>query len=219
LPGKKGKRFPRIYNLCGREKAMESIKKIPIYPNIYFIMMMIFIYFFAVCVVDVNAETKPLYDRYLSLAIKLQKQKKYKQADAVFTKALMKYPNICKLYFFRAELRKDYLGNCRAAIKDYTMALKLKTNLVGIHPKAYYKRGLCMYSLGLHHYAINDFTNCLRIKPNYGGRVYLARARAHAKLSMISEAMRDLHLTVKYNPEYAETVYDLKMKILQGRFK
>lgn len=157
------------------------------------------------------SNAKDAYRKYLDLAIKFQKQRRFKEAEMVFSKGITEYPSVAILYFKRAELRKDYMGGCQRAIPDYTMAIKLKKI-----PKAYYKRGLCMTKQGLYHIAVRDFNNCLKIRPNYGGRVYFARAEAYAKLNMVKEALRDLKLTVKHDPKYRKAVESFRRKLLMG---
>ena len=133
---------------------------------------------------DTNA-----YDKYFEIALKLYKQKKSKEADKVFSIAISKYPNVAKLHFWRAKLRQNYLDNCRDAIRDYSIVIKLNPN-GNFTPKSYYMRGLCRYKFGLYALAIRDYNNCFRLRPNYY-RAYFDRAKAYAKLGMIEKARND----------------------------
>jgi tetratricopeptide (TPR) repeat protein len=158
-------------------------------------------------------ETKA-YDKYYAQAMKLQKQKRYKEADKVFSIGISKYPRAVKLYYFRAKLRQHYMGNCRDAIQDYSIVIKLNPRY---NPKAYWRRGAGLCEFGQYEQAIRDYTNCLRLIPNYD-RVHFLRAKAYAKLGMIEKARNDLKATVKCDPKYTKAARDLWKKILEGRF-
>jgi len=160
-----------------------------------------------------EADETKAYDKYYIQAMKLQKQKKYKEADKVFSIGISKYPRAVNLYYFRAKLRHHYMGNCRNAIQDYSIVIKLNPRY---NPKAYWRRGACLCEFGQYEQAIRDFSNCLQLIPKYG-RVYFLRAKAYAKLGMIEKAKNDLKAAVKYDPKYASAAKDLLKKFLAGR--
>ena len=54
------------------------------------------------------------YDKYWDIAMKLQKQNRYKEAERVFSVAISKLPNVAKLYYMRGKFRQKYMGNHRA---------------------------------------------------------------------------------------------------------
>ena len=161
-----------------------------------------------------EADETEVYDKYFVQAMKLQKQKKYKEADRVFSIGISKYSRAIKLYYFRAKLRQHYMGNFRDAISDYNIVIKLNPKY---NPKAYWRRGACLCKFEQYEWAIRDFTSCLQLIPKYG-RVYLLRAKAYAKLGMIEKARNDLKSATKYDPKYAKGAKDLWKKILEGRF-
>jgi tetratricopeptide (TPR) repeat protein len=152
------------------------------------------------------------YDKYWDIAMKLQKQKKYKEADRVFSVAISKHPNAAKLYYMRGKFREKYIGNHNDAILDYNIAIKLNPK----SPGAYWYRGACLYHLGLYAQAVRDYSNALLINPRWG-KLYLLRAKAYAKLGMIENARKDLKLAVKYSPVYTQRARDLLKKFLAGR--
>ena len=191
------------------------------YQHGFNLKKLFFLLFVCFCVTlwdsGAEADETKAYDKYFVQAMKLYKQKKSKEADKVFSIAISKYPNVAKLHFWRAKLRQNYLGNYRDAIRDYSIVIKLNPNGKIFVPKSYYMRGLCRCRFELYPQAIRDFSNCLRLQPNYGGRVYFARAKAHAKVGMIEKARNDLKAAVKYDPKYAPAARDLLKKFLAGR--
>jgi len=168
-----------------------------------------FIIFFAFC--SEAKEVNP-YDKYWEVAIKYQKQNRYKEADQVFTYGIYKYPKAIKLYYFRAKLRQHYLGDYYKAILDYNVVIKLNPNY---NPKAFWRRGVCFDRIGSTEAAIKDFTNCLRLMPRYG-RVYFLRAQAYAKLGDIENAKKDLRSAVECDQKYKRQADILYRKILTG---
>lgn len=153
--------------------------------------------------------------KYLDYAKKLMKSNKLQEADSVYSEGIKKYPNAPSLYYFRAKLRSEYMGNCEKAIPDYTMMIKINPRF---NPKAYWRRGNCLYKAGLYQAAVDDYSRCLLLIPKYG-RVHFLRARAYAKLGMIGNAKKDLDLTLKYDPSHTRVVNELWRKILTGTFQ
>lgn len=152
------------------------------------------------------------YDKYWDIAMKLQKQKRHKEADRIFSVAISKHPNVAKLYYMRGKFRQKYMGNHRDAILDYNIVIKLNPKSAG----AYWYRGACLYHLGLYAQAVRDYSNALLINPRWG-KLYLLRAKAYAKLGMIVKARNDLKSAVKYDPKYTQVARDLLKKFLAGR--
>lgn len=153
------------------------------------------------------------YDKYWDIAMKLQKQKRYKEADMVFSVAISKHPNVAKLYLMRGKFRQKSMRNHRDAISDYNIVIKIAPKS---YPEAYWYRGACLYHFGLYEQAIRDYSNALRLNPRWG-KLYLLRAKAYAKLGMIENARKDLKLAVKHSPVYTQRARDLMKKFLAGR--
>lgn len=184
-------------------------KKIVIY--ISFISLIVFS-------LQAGAQTTNGYSAYYELAIKVQKQKKYKEAEQIFSQGIKKYPNKPGLYFHRGKLKQEYLGNCTSAMNDFTMTIRLIEKFGGdnfMHAKSYYLRGLCLDKNGLYQEAMSDFTNSIRIKPNYS-RVYLQRAKIFARVNDIKNVKINLQLAVKYNPKWSKTANSIWKKVLAG---
>lgn len=157
-------------------------------------------------------EIRP-YDKYWDIAMRLQKQKRYKEADRVFSVAISKHPNVAKLYLMRGKFRQKYMSNYHDALIDYNIVKKLDAKS---YVEVYWYGGMCWYHLGLYQQAITDYSNALRLKPRWG-KLYLYRAKAYAKLGMIEKAKNDLKATVKYDPKYTQVARDLLKKFLAGR--
>ncbi|MFV9644668.1 MAG: tetratricopeptide repeat protein [Desulfobacterales bacterium] len=145
--------------------------------------------------------------------MKLQKQKRYKEAERVFSIAISKHPNVDKLHLMRARFRHHYMNKCRDAISDYNMVIRIAPKS---YPEAYWWKGSCLYKFGLYQQAIRDYSNAIRLKPRWG-KLHLLRAKAYAKLNMIEKAKNDLKATVKYDPKYTQVARDLLKKFLAGR--
>ena len=160
-----------------------------------------------------EADETYAYGKYWDIAMKLQKQKRYKEADRVFSVAISKHPNVAKLHLMRAKFRQHYMSNCRDAISDYNIVIRIAPKS---YPEAYWWKGVCLYKFGLYEQAIRDYSNALLIKPKWG-KLHLLRAKAYAKLNMIEKAKNDLKSTVKYDPKYTQVARDLWKKILEGR--
>ena len=187
-------------------------KKVAEFQTVLFLMCVFF------CLVLLNTYSEAgethAYTKYVDMANKYKKQKKYFEAEKVLSFAISKYPYAPQLYFVRGKIRQGSLGDYNGAILDYSKVVKLKKNIY--QPKSYLQRGSCYYQFGLYQQAINDFTNCLRINPKYGGRVYFLRAKAYAKANMNTKAMNDLKNVVKYSPGYTQSAQELKYKIMSG---
>jgi tetratricopeptide (TPR) repeat protein len=153
------------------------------------------------------------YDKYWDIAMKLHKQKRYTEAEMVFSVAISKHPNVAKFHLMRAKFRQHYMGNCRDAISSYNIVIKIAPKS---YPEAYWWRGVCLYKFGLYEQAIRDYNNALLIKQKWG-KLHLLRAKAYAKLGMIVKARNDLKFAVKYEPKYTKTARDLWKKILEGK--
>jgi tetratricopeptide (TPR) repeat protein len=160
-----------------------------------------------------EADETHAYGKYWNIAMKLQKQKRYKEAESVFSVAISKHPNVAKFHLMRAKFRQHYMNNYRDAISGYNIVIKIAPKS---YPEAHWWRGVCLYKFGLYEQAIRDYSNALLIKPRWG-KLHLLRAKAYAKLNMIEKARTDLKATVKYNPKYTQAVRDLWKKILEGR--
>lgn len=157
------------------------------------------------------------YDnKYYNLAIQLQKKKQYKESETIFLKGINKNYKNPRLHFGYAKLKQNYMKDCQTAIREYTVVIKLMNKSpsnIFMHAKSYYKRGNCLYDAGFYKFALSDYNNCFRLKPNYP-RVYFSRAKVYAKLNMIREAEQDLKTLVKQSPKFKRAADNLWNKII-----
>ena len=154
-------------------------------------------------------------EKYYNYAMRLKKNGDVMKAESVFRKGLKKYPNSLKLNYFRAKLLHHDLGRHAEAIRGYTRVIKLNPKY---NPKAFWRRGECLYYLNNFQMAIKDYNNCLRLIPNYD-RVYYLRAKAYAKLGLYRLAENDLKYLIKNHPKFSNSAKLLYKSIRSGQFK
>ena len=76
---------------------------------------------------------------------------------------------------------------------------KVKEN---ISADTYYKRGNTKYNLGLYKSAILDYTDAIRLNPDFA-EVYISRGAAKSSLSEYFAAIRDYDTAIRLNPDNA----------------
>jgi tetratricopeptide (TPR) repeat protein len=164
-------------------------------------------------IITSNSEAQSLCDKYLAHARKLQKEKKYKESEAFLTAALQKCGKDVRFYYYRAELRGEYLGRKIEALNDYTAAIKINYKF---YPKAFWRRGRIYYSLGMYNQSIQDYNNCLKLMPNYN-RVYYMRGLSYGKIGERQKAIKDIKYAIKLTPKFRFQGEPIIKKIMAGR--
>lgn len=85
---------------------------------------------------------------YHKIGLRLQKEKRFGDADRVFSKGILKFPKAVELYYFRGRLRHDYMGNY----------------------KVYFLRAKAYAKLGMLGQAVRDFKLAVKYGPEYKGK-------------------------------------------------
>ena len=177
------------------------------------LLLVLIIFMLHMSIITSNSEAQSLCDKYLVHARKLQKEKKYKESEFFFTNSLQRCGKDVRFYYFRGKLRNDYLGKTREAIADYTAAIQINYRY---NPKAFWRRGRAYYSLGMYHASIQDYSNCLKLMPNYD-RVYYMRGLSYGKIGESQKAIRDIKYAIKLNPVYKIQGEPVLRKIMSGK--
>lgn len=153
------------------------------------------------------------YNRYWNIAVKLAKEKRYIEADQIFTNLIKKHPRDAYLYVRRGKLRNAYMAQHQAAISDFNIALKF--SIVRSDRGVYWYKGMSEYELGLYGRAIKSYSLALKLSPKWA-KLYLFRAKAYGKLNMIDKVKKDLELAIKYQPGYQKYADDIWKKVTLG---
>ena len=98
---------------------------------------------------------------------------------------------------------KYRIGDHLGAIKDYTVAIRLKPD----YTLAYNNRAATKVSLGQHFAAISDYDIAIRLKPDFA-EVYDNRGVAKGKLGEFSAAISDIDIALRLKPDYANAYYN-----------
>lgn len=111
--------------------------------------------------------TEEAIDSWHRQAVKLTKDRKFEEAEALFKKILAAKPNSQNVCFelgtlYLVEQRYDESLNC------YEEALKLEANTEYL-AKFYFNFAVCFAQKGNTQEAISYFNKCLEINPNYTG--------------------------------------------------
>jgi tetratricopeptide (TPR) repeat protein len=133
--------------------------------------------------------------------------KDYKGAVADFTKAIALNPKNATLYKLRGDaiMKLDEWDKWHKANSDYSKAIALNPN----YDEAYVKRG----ELGdtIPEIAIKDFTKAIKINPK-NSTAYKARAQSYISSKNYKNALNDLNLALKLNPENPDKLLVLSFK-------
>jgi tetratricopeptide (TPR) repeat protein len=108
---------------------------------------------------------------------------------------------VCKTGSLLQQTSKKYhRGNYMEAIEDFSKVIQLSAD-------AYFNRGLARYKLGDSHGSIQDFTQAIRIDPEFS-RAYKGRGNSHYKLGNYRQAARDYTQATLINPTDASLYYN-----------
>jgi len=113
---------------------------------------------------------------------------------------------------------KFKLGNNIGAIKDYTEAIRLKSNKTAILAVVHINRGIANFNLGDIEGAIEDYDEAIRLKPKNTilRQVYVHRATAKAKLGNSISAIKDCDAALHFSEQdinFAAYVYSKRASI------
>ena len=97
----------------------------------------------------------------------------------------------------------DGKGEYDLAIKDYTMAICLKTD----DAQAYNNRGTAYGKKGNFDAAIKDFTTAIRHQPDHAGAYYNCGI-AYDEKGEYDLAIKDYTMVIKHQPDYANAYYN-----------
>ena len=86
------------------------------------------------------------------------------------------------------------------------MQKKIPDGFMKIDAEAYYKRGVAYYGKKDYDKAISEFTEVIRLKPNYA-EAYYYRGYAYAHNGNYDRAISDLNEAIRLNPDDAVTYY------------
>ena len=76
-----------------------------------------------------------------------------------------------------------------------------------ISAETYFMRGNTKFNLGLYQEAIADYTDAIRLKPDYA-KAYNNRGNAKADFDQLSAAISDYDKAIQLKPDYAEIYYN-----------
>ena len=117
------------------------------------------------------------------------------------------YKETIYLYLLRpiscGEMRSTIWAIMRGAIADYTMAIRLKPDLV----LAYNNRGVAKANLRQHSAAILDYDVAIRLKPD-DATAYSNRGLAKADLGQYFAAISDYDIAIRLKPDHATAYYN-----------
>jgi tetratricopeptide (TPR) repeat protein len=86
-------------------------------------------------------------------------------------------------------------------------AIEEFSQIIQVSADAYFKRGLARYKLGDNHGSIQDFTQAIRIDPEFS-RAYKGRGNSHYKLGNYRQAARDYTQAIRIHPGDASLYYN-----------
>ena len=90
----------------------------------------------------------------------------------------------------------------KALLKEARSAKPLSQNSQSISAETYFLRGNAKYELGLYHSAIADYTEAIRLKPDYA-LAYVTRGGAKANLKEYFAAIADYTQAIRLEPDVA----------------
>ena len=115
--------------------------------------------------------------------------------------------------------------NYSAAIDEYTTALaamRAKSDMISPEPvdaNVLFERGIAYLNLGFPDTASADFTEVLRMRPDFGA-AYAKRGEAYTKLGDLYKAVRDCTDAIRYEPECAYAYrYRGQAYLARGQFE
>ena len=101
--------------------------------------------------------------------------------------------------YYNRGVTKDNIGDYSGAIDDYTNAIKLDPNDVGV----YNNRGISKSKIGDNSGALDDYTYAIKLNPNYKS-AYTNRGVSKAKTGDYSGAIDDFTYAIKLDPNDAD---------------
>ena len=175
-------------------------------------------------------------------------QKKWPEAIAAFTQALVLKPDYVDVYYNRG-FAYTMTEQWPEAINDLTKYIQLKPGNVSLYydlgrahnglkqwdnaiadftkyiqfnpdnPNSYYGRGMAYINKSQWDNAVADFTKYLEFNPDHADSYY-NRGTAYAKQKKWSEAARDFTKAIELNPDNADIYYNLGVvREFQGELK
>lgn len=139
---------------------------------------------------------------HMEEARKLIDRGEYTAAVDACTVAIGRDPTYWMAYSFRAHSYAN-MGMNEPALDDFDRAISLRQT----DEDLYYARGLLLAAMGRHREAIEDFSECLNIDPEYGeGDAYLQRAGAYFMRERMPEAIDDLTRVLEHDGNNREAL-------------
>ncbi|MES2828455.1 MAG: tetratricopeptide repeat protein [Bacteroidota bacterium] len=131
--------------------------------------------------------------------VALQKQKKYDEAIASYTEAIMLEPSYPDPYRSRGFVYYLYIKDYSKALADYNMLIKLTPN----QSYSYSDRARLYNAMERYTDAANDYTEAIRLKPDHDTH-YVDRAEVYVKANQRDLALADFNKYIALEPtEYA----------------
>lgn len=103
---------------------------------------------------------------------------------------------------FNNGLKKSDRGDSKGAIKVYTKVIEMDPT----HYLAYYNRAVEKKKLGDYAGAITDFSEAIKINPDY--KTYYGRAKSKEALQDIQGAIMDFTKAIEINPDHLGSYFD-----------
>ena len=128
--------------------------------------------------------------------------KNYELSFADFNKAISLNPKFGMAYVNRGVVYQNYFRNNEKALADFEKALMPGMNVPQFYmPLVYVNRGSTYYSFNEPMKALTDFSEALKINPNFT-MAYVGRATVYGKFERYKQAFDDFDKAIELEPDY-----------------